>query len=75
MVNDMLDVKMSADIQIDIPQAVLDNAGIQPGQKLVAMNWGRSIVLVPDLTIEEVRERFAGLENDFVRDKSDRDIS
>ncbi len=74
MVSEMLDVRTHSDIQIEIPQAVLDTAGVKPGQKLVAMNWGNSIVLVPALSVAELRGRLSGIENDFVRDKSDRDI-
>lgn len=67
-------VTVSPKYQVVIPREVRTRMNIQPGQKLEAMVWDGHIVLVPRRPIEEIRAMFAGLTNDFQREKQDREF-
>ena len=67
-------VTVSPKYQIVIPKAIRDRLGVMPGQKLRAMVWGQTLTFVPQRSLGELQAMFAGLENDFVREKADRDI-
>ena len=67
-------VTVSPKYQIVIPKAIRERLGVKPGQRMRAMIWGKTLTFVPQRSLEDVQALFAGLENDFVRDKSDRDI-
>lgn len=68
----MSTVTVSPKFQVVIPKDVRNAINLKPGQKLVAMAWGKTIALVPDYSLEDVQEMFAGVENDFIRDRYDR---
>ncbi len=70
----MATVTVSPKYQVVIPLDLRTRMNIKPGQKLEAMGWGGHIVLVPKRPIEEIRALFAGLTNDFQREKQDREF-
>ena len=70
----MATVTVSPKYQVVIPQELRRKMNVKPGQKLEAMLWGDHFVLVPKRSIAEVRGLFAGLVNDFQRDKTDREF-
>jgi len=69
----MATVTVSPKFQVVIPQEVREAMGLKRGQKLTVYRKGEDIVLTPQITIAEARGMLAGLTNDFVRDKSDRE--
>ncbi len=70
----MATVTVSPKYQVVIPLELRRRMNIKPGQKLEAMAWGGQIVLVPKRPVEEIRGMFAGLTNDFRREKQDREF-
>lgn len=68
----MTAVTVSPKYQVVIPEALRRQLDIRPGQKLEAVVWEGRLTFVPTRTIAEARGMFAGLVNDFQREKTDR---
>lgn len=66
-------VTVSPKYQVVIPKEVRTALRLKPGQKLSVHAWDGGVSMVPEMSIEEFRMRVKGLENDFVRDRADRD--
>ena len=66
-------VTVSPKFQIVIPKEIRNRLSIKPGQKLTAMVWDGQLTFVPQLSRADLRRICAGMENDFVRDRSDLD--
>ncbi|WP_353200469.1 AbrB/MazE/SpoVT family DNA-binding domain-containing protein [Sandarakinorhabdus sp.] len=66
-------VTVSPKFQIVIPKEIRNRLSIEPGQKLTAMVWDGQLTFVPQLSLADLRGICAGMENDFVRDRSDLD--
>lgn len=66
-------VTISPKFQIVIPEKTRKRLRLVPGQKLAVFDTGSSIRYVPITPIAEAYGMFAGLENNFEREKVDRD--
>ena len=55
-------VKVSATFQVVIPKSVRESLGIDPGQRLQAVQYGDRIELVPVRDIGEMRGFLAGID-------------
>lgn len=67
-------ITLSSKFQLVVPREAREQLGWQPGQKLQAMVWRGNLQLVPVVPLSESRGMLAGLPNDFVREKTDREL-
>lgn len=65
-------VKVSPKFQVVIPKEIREDLRIKPGQKLVVIEKGRSIHLVPVRPLKELRGIAKGVSAEGIRDESDR---
>ena len=61
-------VTISSNFQVVIPLAVRRAFGLKPGQKVLVVQDGRSIKMIPHRPIAEYRGIFRGIELDFERE-------
>ena len=65
-------VTLSSKYQVVIPKEVREQMGWEPGKKLVAIVEGRSLVLTPVITWEEMDGMLEGADPTGYRDRNDR---
>ena len=63
---------LSSKYQISIPKDVREALGLKPGQKLVFLNTGTSIKLVPQSNMKDLFGMAKGANGDDYRDRSTR---
>ena len=63
---------LSSKYQISVPKSVRDSQHWKPGQKFAFVPSGRSVVLVPVPTREELAGSMRGANGDDYRDRNDR---
>lgn len=61
---------LSSKYQISIPKDVREALGLRPGQKLVFLNTGTSIKLVPQSNMKDLFGLAKGANGDDYRDRS-----
>ncbi|MBI3412960.1 MAG: AbrB/MazE/SpoVT family DNA-binding domain-containing protein [Candidatus Aenigmarchaeota archaeon] len=65
-------VKVSPKFQVVIPKGIRKSMGIKSGERLVVIEKGRSIHLIPVGDIRKVRGMAKGTDNKNLRDESER---
>jgi AbrB family looped-hinge helix DNA binding protein len=65
-------VTLSSKYQIMIPQDVREKADLKPGQKIVAIEKGGVIHLIPQKPIKEMRGFIKGMDASQISDEEDR---
>lgn len=65
-------VKVSRKYQVVIPERLRREAGIKPGDKMVAISKHRIIQYIPVHTIRESKGMIPGLDVEGLRDESER---
>ncbi|MBI4167884.1 MAG: AbrB/MazE/SpoVT family DNA-binding domain-containing protein [Candidatus Aenigmarchaeota archaeon] len=65
-------VKVSPKFQVVIPKNVRESMGIKAGEKLVVIEKGRSIHLIPITDIRKARGMAKGVDTKNLRDESER---
>ena len=68
MVCRMEQVKVSPKFQVVIPKSVRESLGIAPGQRLLVVQYGDRIELVPVRDIGEMRGFLAGIDTRLERE-------
>jgi len=68
----MLEVSLSQQYQIPIPQEIRDLLNLKAGQKFTILLQGDSITLVPKPSIQSLRGVLKGANTSNVRDHSER---
>lgn len=61
-------VTVSSNFRVSIPLSVRHSLGLKPGQKVLVVQDGRSIRMIPHRPIAEYRGIFRGIELDFERE-------
>ncbi|PZU98381.1 MAG: AbrB family transcriptional regulator [Pseudanabaena sp.] len=72
MVSTMLEVILSQQYQVPIPQEIRDLLNLKAGQKFTILLQGDSITLVPKPSIQSLRGVLKGANISNVRDRSER---
>ena len=72
MVSTMLEVILSQQYQVPIPQEIRDLLNLKAGQKFEILLQGDSITLVPKPSIQSLRGVLKGANISNVRDRSER---
>lgn len=70
-----MSVTVSPKFQIVIPREIRERMNIKPGQKVEIFEIDGIAHIVPVVPITEARGMFKGMNTDFVREKTDRDVS
>ena len=65
-------VKVSPKFQVVIPKGIRKSMGIKSGERLVVIEKGRSIHLIPAGDIRKARGMAKGADNENLRDESER---
>ena len=68
----MEQVTVSDKYQVVIPRRLRERLKIKKRQKMNAIRSGNAIVLLPDVSIEEMRGAFPGLSSEGIREETDR---
>ncbi len=68
----MLEVILSQQYQVPIPQEIRDLLNLKAGQKFTILLQGDSITLVPKPSIQSLRGVLKGANTSNVRDRSER---
>ncbi len=63
---------ISSKYQVVIPKPIRDHLNLRPQQKLTVLEKDRMLILVPQVTLEELRGIAAGAKIDDHREKKDR---
>ncbi|OQX09912.1 MAG: AbrB family transcriptional regulator [Desulfobulbaceae bacterium A2] len=63
---------ISSKYQVVIPKPVRERLNLKPRQKLTVLEKDRMLILVPQVTLEELRGIAAGAKVDDYREKRDR---
>ncbi len=63
---------ISSKYQVVIPKPIRDHLNLRPQQKLTVLEKDRMLILVPQVTLEELRGIAAGARIDDHREKKDR---
>jgi len=64
----MSEVTVSPKYQIVIPRKIRESMKIRPGQKLIMVAEERSIRLLPERSLKELREFLPGIPGEFERE-------
>lgn len=64
--------RISPKYQVVIPKEVRKNLELRPGQRLMIFAKGNVIYLIPELSIDELKGRYQGLNTSAIRDEEDR---
>jgi AbrB family looped-hinge helix DNA binding protein len=64
----MSEVTVSPKYQIVIPRKIRESMKIRPGQKLIMVAEERSIRLLPERSIKEIRALLRGIPGEFERE-------
>jgi AbrB family looped-hinge helix DNA binding protein len=64
----MNEVTVSPKYQIVIPQKIRESMKIRPGQKLIMVAEERSIRLLPERSMKELRKLLRGIPGEFERE-------
>lgn len=67
-------VTVSPKYQVVIPQKIRQALDIQPGHKMLVLEYGAHIVMIPIRSIEEARGFVQDINKDPHREKVDREI-
>jgi len=65
-------VTLSPKYQVVIPQDVREKLGLKPGQKVVVIEKGGVVHLIPQRSVKELRGLVKGLDTRRLRDEEDR---
>lgn len=65
-------VKVSSKYQVVIPREIRERIHVRPGQRLVVLEKGGVITLVPDEPLSKLRGSLRGMETKGLRDERDR---
>ncbi|RLG28146.1 AbrB family transcriptional regulator [Methanosarcinales archaeon] len=65
-------VTVSSKFQIAIPRSIREKIGLKPKEKLVMIEKGGIITLIPQLPIKEMKGFAKGVQTRDIRDESDR---
>ncbi len=65
-------VKVSSKYQVVIPREIRERIHVRPGQRLVVLEKGGVITLVPDEPLPKLRGSLRGMETKGLRDERDR---
>lgn len=68
----MIEVTLSQQYQISIPQEIRDSLNLQVGQKFLVVLKNDAITLVPQSSIQSFRGILKGANTENVRDRSER---
>ncbi len=70
----MTHTSISPKFQIVLPKAIRERLKLIPKQRLIVMEKGGIIHLIPEVTMKQLKGHFAGqgLSSDNIRDKKDR---
>ena len=68
----MTSATLSSKFQIVIPREIREEMHFNAGMKLEMIPYGKTLLLVPVLPIEELRELFKGAKIEVEREKKDR---
>ncbi len=63
---------ISSKFQVVIPKPVREHLNLKPKQKLTVIEKDRMLVLIPQVTLDELRGIAKGAKTDDYRDKEDR---
>jgi len=65
---------ISSKYQVVIPKAVREHLNLKPKQKLTVIEKDRMLILVPQVSLDELRGMAAGSEVGAYREKKDRPL-
>jgi AbrB family looped-hinge helix DNA binding protein len=68
----MATVKVSSKFQVVIPEKVRKKANIKPGQKVVVIEKGGIISIIPQRNMRDMKGTMKELSTDNIRDEGDR---
>ena len=61
-------VLVSPDFQVEIPLAIRQSLGIQPGQRVQVIQYGDRVELIPLRPIQKARGMLKGIDTNVVRE-------
>ena len=64
-------VTVSPKYQVVIPQAVREQIGVKPGQKMKVLAYNNQVILIPVRPIREARGSLKGIDSDVQREEED----
>ena len=67
----MKTVTVSPKYQVVIPQAVREQIGVKPGQKMKVLAYNNQVILIPVRPIREARGSLKGIDSDVQREEED----
>jgi len=71
----MKTVTVSPKYQVVIPQAVREQIGVKPGQKMRVLAYNNQVILIPVRSIREARGSLKGIDSDVQREEEDEERS
>ena len=71
----MKTVTVSPKYQVVIPQAVREQIGLKPGQKMRVLAYNNQVILIPVRSIREARGSLKGIDSDVQREEEDEERS
>ena len=71
----MKTVTVSPKYQVVIQQAVREQIGVKPGQKMRVLAYNNQVILIPVRSIREARGSLKGIDSDVQREEEDEERS